>query len=294
MATQQQIIEAFYRLYQAYHNKRFTKSLKFSHKTEKEILPLVRNYLLGYFDSLEPEAMTNITTNYRSRFDFLIDDVVAVELAIRSANKGEYNLKAQKNENEVKKLIKHPNHSLLILFDFKGYRTDQEVKDTLIEYRNIPSLGRGNHHRYPFTVSYFYQDETGELFYQTRRIRVKRRIISLNCDENIAEKINIISQKELSAREYDAETKETIQWYKADVRVKGNELTIEYKNEDGSYNQYKGTETEVDSYRLTSTENPNNYAIVSLFTDEDDMLVIEGTLIEDNYKKEWLIESEMD
>lgn len=289
MVAQQEAIEAFYRLYQAYHNKRFTKTLNFTQKTEREILSLVRSYLLGYFEHLEPEAMIQVGSNYRGRFDFLIDNI-AVEFAVRSANKGGNNLKAKNNVNEIKKLIRYPDHSLMILFDFKGYRTDDEVIATLKEYRNIPSLGRGNHNRYPFTVAYFYQNESGELCYDSRRIRVKRRAVSLTQDKNIIEEFKVINQRGLIATEFDVESGEYIQEYEVEIRVKGNELTIEYRDNEGDYHQYKGIETETDIYELTSTENPTNKAIVSLFIDEEEFLSIEGTLIEDNHKKEWIIE----
>lgn len=289
MVTQQQAIEAFYRLYQAYHNKRFTKTLNFTQKTEREILPLVRSYLFGYFDYLEPEAMIQVSSNCKRRCDFLIDNI-AVEFAVRSANKGENNLKAKNNVNEIKKLIRYPDHSLMILFDFKGCRTDDEVIATLKEYRNIPSLGRGNHNRYPFTVAYFYQDESGDLCYYTKRIRVKRRAVSLTQDKNIIEEFKVINQRGLIATEFDVESGECIQEYEVEIRVKGNELTIEYRDNEGDYHQYKGIETETDIYELTSTENPTNKAIVSLFIDEEEFLSIEGDLIEDNHKKEWIIE----
>lgn len=293
MITQQQAIDAFYRLYQAYHNKRFTKTLNFTQKTEREILPLVRSYLLGYFDYLEPEAMIQVSSNCKSRCDFLIDNI-AVEFAVRSANKGGNNLKAKNNVSEIKKLIRYPYHSLMILFDFKRGRTDDEVIATLKEYRNIPSLGRGNYNRYPFTVAYFYQDESGDLCCDTRRIRVKRRSVSLTQDKNIIEEFKVINQRELIAREFDVETGEYIQEYEVEIRVKGNELTIEYRDNEGDYHQYKGIETETDIYELTSMENHTNKAIVSLFIDEEEFLSIEGELIEDNHKKEWIIEQKQE
>lgn len=292
MATQQQIIDAFYRLYQAYHNKRFAKTLNFTQKTERELLPLVRNYLLGYFDHLEPEAMVQVTASYQGRFDFLIDNV-AVELALRSARKGGNNLRAENNEKEIIKLIKNPDHSLMVLFDFKGRRTDKEVIETLKEYRNIPSLGPGNHHRYPFTVAYFYQAEDGLLYYYTRRIRVKRRPVSLIEDQEIIEQNNIISKRDLTAWEYDLDSRDYIQSYPIEIRVKDKELTIEYQDEEGNYHQYKGSEVELDQYELISSQNSNNKANVSLYIDEDDSLSVDGILVEDGYVKEWIIENEI-
>ena len=183
----------------------------------------------------------------------------------------------------------------MILFDFKGYRADDEVIATLKEYRNIPSLGRGNHNRYPFTVAYFYQDENGELRRKTRRIRVKRRLGSLTQDKDIIEEFKVISQRGLIATEFDVESDKYIQEYEVEIRVKGNELTIEYRDNEGDYHQYKGIETsEPDTYELTSTENPANKAKVSLFIDEEKFLSIEGDLIEDNHKKQWIIERKED
>lgn len=291
MITQEQVIDAFFRLYCAYHNKRFTKTLNFTQKTEQELLPAIRHYLLGYFDQLEPESPVQVTANYQGRFDFLIGNV-AVELALRSARKGGNNLKAEHNVNEVRKLIRHPEHSLMVLFDFKGHRTDEEVIETLKEYRNIPSLGRGNPHRYPFTVAYFYQAEDGQLCYYTRRIRVKRRPVSLIEDQEIIEQNNIISQRELTAREYDLHSGNYLQSYPVEIRVKDKELTIEYQDEEGNYHQYKGTEVELDQYELISSQNSTNKANVSLFIDEDDSLSVEGILAEDGEIKEWIIEKE--
>ncbi|OOF45821.1 hypothetical protein BKK52_11960 [Rodentibacter trehalosifermentans] len=288
MVSQQNVIEAFYRLYQAYHHRHFTKTLNFTQKTEQELLPMVRCYLLGYFDHLEPEAKVQVTNNYQGRLDFFIDNV-AVEFTVRSKNKGANNLKAENNVREIKKLMKHPNHSLMILFDFKKGVTEREVEKILKEYRNIPSLGRGNPHRYPFTVVYFYQDEDGDLCYYPRRIRVKRRPVSLSEDKDIIEKINVINHKNLTAREYD--NGELIHDYPVEVRIKDNELTVEYQDDEGNYYQYKGEKKKRNIYELISTESSNDKATVSLFIDEDDhTLTIEGILIEGGSKKEWIIE----
>lgn len=289
MITQQQVIDAFYRLYHAYHNNRFTKTLNFNQKTERELLPLVRNYLLGYFDHLEPEAIVQVTTNYEGRFDFLIDNV-AVELALKSATKGTHNLKAKNNVNEVKKLIRYSGHSLMVLFDFKGSITDKEVIEILREYRNIPSLGSGNYHKYPFTVAYFYQDEDGQLYYYSRRIRVKKRPVSSTSNLNTINQPSLINKTDLKAQEFDPNTGKRIEDYSVQVIIKDKELTIEYQDKQGNYHQYKGSEKESDKYLLISSQNSQNYASVSLSIDEENILALEGSLFEDGYKKDWIIE----
>lgn len=290
MTTQQQVIDAFYRLYQAYYNKSFTKSLNFRNKKERELLPFVRNYLLGYFDTLEPEALIDVSKSYRGRFDFIIDNI-AVEFVVRSVNQtGDTILKAKKNLTEIQKLIRHPKHSLLILFDFKGNKTYKEVLSILSEYREIPSLGKGNYHRYPFTVVYFYKNEEEYLCYEPRRIRVTKRPISLMNDSDTINQLRLINKSNLRALEYTLNTDEVIEDYPVQVIIKDKELTIEYQDYEGNYYQYKGSKIESDKYQLISSQAPQNYASVSLFIDEENTLTIEGTLFEDGQQKEWLIE----
>ncbi|OOH90282.1 hypothetical protein BMT54_05120 [Pasteurellaceae bacterium 15-036681] len=294
MVSQKAVIQAFERLYHAYHDKRFTKSLNFTKKTEQDLLPLVRNYLLGYFDYLEPEVATRVTMGKSSRIDFMIDNV-AVEFAVRAANRVGNNLKADKNKNEVKKLITYSDHSLLILFDFRKNVSHLEVMNTLIEYRNIPSLGRGNHHRYPFTVVYFFRNEEGELCGIPRRIRVPKRPIALreyiNLTEQQEKTAKFISRRGIVACEYELGKPKQV--YCVEVRIESDKLTIEYQDNSGKYYQFKGNSiTGSDRYELVSSDNSNDKAIVSVFIDEDEKITIEGTLYEDGEEKGWLIEDE--
>ena len=63
------------------------------------------------------------------------------------------NVSATVNAAEVKKLIKYDGLAILVLFDFSKtpYREDQ-----IENFRDWPSLGKGNHKKSAFNVAYFY------------------------------------------------------------------------------------------------------------------------------------------
>ncbi len=134
-------------------------------KNEKELLPLIRYYLLGYFDRLEPEQKIKITRTKNGQIDFIIDGV-AVEFAVKNSNYNRSILNKNTNQDEVKKLMRYNGKSLLVLFDFSKNTDDEIVERKLEEYGDRPSLGQGNYHKYPFNVVYFYQNDESEVSYQ--------------------------------------------------------------------------------------------------------------------------------
>ncbi len=153
--TVKEVVEAFELLFISLHRKEFTKTLCLNEWGERELLPLVRTYLLGYFgESLVPEAKTKLPGSLSGNgyIDFLIDNI-AVEFAVRKPTAAKSNLSASVNSSEVKKLMKHDGLAVLILFDFsKTPYTEEKIE----RFRDWPSLGQGNHKKSPFNVAYFY------------------------------------------------------------------------------------------------------------------------------------------
>lgn len=153
--TVKEVVEAFDLLFAALHRKEFTKTLCLNEWGERELLPLVRTFLLGYFgESLMPEAKTKLpgTLSGEGLIDFVIDNV-AVEFAVRTPYASKSNVSATVNSPEIKKLIKHDGLAVLILFDF----SDTPYTEEQIErFRDWPSLGKGNHKKSAFNVAYFY------------------------------------------------------------------------------------------------------------------------------------------
>ena len=169
--TVKEVVEAFELLFISLHRKEFTKTLCLNEWGERELLPLVRTYLLGYFgESLVPEAKTKLPGSLSGNgyIDFLIDNI-AVEFAVRKPTAAKSNLSASVNSSEVKKLMKHDGLAVLILFDFsKTPYTEEKIE----RFRDWPSLGQGNHKKSPFNVAYFYL--AGKMpEYYTKNIRVR-------------------------------------------------------------------------------------------------------------------------
>lgn len=171
--TVKEVARAFHVLYEGLRDSAFTKSLRLNECTERELLPLVRTFLLGWFGQgrVAPEIMSALpgrATRF-GRLDFLVDGV-AVELAVRCKDGLRSNLSAAVNADEVKKLMKYDGLAVLVLLDF----TDDPLGDEAIEkFRDWPSLGKGPHKKSPFNVSHHYRDpESKRLVYHGLRIRV--------------------------------------------------------------------------------------------------------------------------
>ncbi len=153
--TVKKIVDAFELFFDSIHSKDFSKTLKLHEYTERELLPLVRTFLLGYFgESLVPEAKAVLpgSLSGNGRVDFLIDGV-AVELAVRARDAAKSTVSATVNSSEVRKLMKHDGQAVLVLLDFsKSPHSEESIES----FRDWPSLGKGNHKKSPFNVAYFY------------------------------------------------------------------------------------------------------------------------------------------
>lgn len=153
--TVSEVVAAFTLFFEAVNSKKFSKTLKLHECNERELLPLVRTFLLGYFgESLVPEAKVVLpgSLSGNGRIDFLIGNV-AVELAVRSRNAAKSTVSATVNSSEVKKLMKHDGLAVLVLLDFSKTPYSEEAIEA---FREWPSLGKGNHKKTPFNVAYLF------------------------------------------------------------------------------------------------------------------------------------------
>jgi hypothetical protein len=152
--TIKEVRSAFRLLYKNIHEKEFRKSLPLNHWKERDLLPITRSFLLGYFGRVAPEYEVPLPGNGTGygRVDFLIGDV-AVEFAVRRPFDQRGPLSAKVNSNEIKKLMMYDGLSVLVLFDFsKSPFKDQQLEG----FRDWPTLGRGKFNRSAFNVSYHY------------------------------------------------------------------------------------------------------------------------------------------
>ena len=115
-----EVTECFEYLFSSLYRKAFVNPLRLNECNERELLPLVRCYLLGGFaDSLSPEVRGKLPGSLSGHgyIDFVIDDV-AVEFAVREPGAARSTLSASVISTEVKKLMKYDGKALLVLFDF--------------------------------------------------------------------------------------------------------------------------------------------------------------------------------
>jgi hypothetical protein len=161
---------AFELLFSKLIDKSFAKTLGFEEWGEKNLLPSVRTFLLGYFrHSVTPEVQSPLpgTVTGIGKIDFLIDDI-AIEFAVRKPNDSKNKILNNVNETEVKKLLKYQGKSLLVLFDFSQ---DPLESSDLEAFRYLPSLGKGNHNKSPFQISYFFKNGN-DVGHHKKQIRV--------------------------------------------------------------------------------------------------------------------------
>jgi hypothetical protein len=148
------IIDAFDLFYTSLRRPEFRKSFVFTDRSEQELLPLVRTFLLGYFGpKANPEHWTTLpgaVTGW-GRFDFMVNNI-AVEFAVRRPWCPKGDVMPTKNAGEVRKLLKHDGRGVLVLFDFSAKPLQ---RGELERYRELPSLGRGSHRKSPFSGAYF-------------------------------------------------------------------------------------------------------------------------------------------
>ncbi len=148
-------VEAFELFYGSLWRRGFRKSLRLHEFSERQLLPLLRTFLLGYFGkSLVPEAGSKLpgSLSGSGRIDFVIRDI-GIEFVVRRPSSARAVISAQANQTEVRKLLKHDGHALLVLFDLSPKPVDA---DWLEAYRDLPSLGRGPHRRSAFNLAYFH------------------------------------------------------------------------------------------------------------------------------------------
>ncbi|RCX01307.1 hypothetical protein DFO56_10411 [Kosakonia sp. AG348] len=153
-----EITDCFEYFFSSLYRREFVKTLRLNECSERELLPLVRCYLLGWFaDNVSPEVKSRLpgTVSGHGFIDFVIDDV-AVEFAVRKPTAARSNVSATVNSTEVKKLMKHDGKALLVLFDFSDTPYSEEQIES---FRDWPSLGRGNHRKSAFNVVYFFVEK---------------------------------------------------------------------------------------------------------------------------------------
>ncbi|UGB44642.1 hypothetical protein LQ772_11645 [Frateuria edaphi] len=154
MTTVTAVTDAFDLLYRSLHDRTYRKSLSLHKCGERELLPIARSFLLGYFGKVMPELACKLpgSASGTGRVDFCVDGI-AIEFAVRKPLGSRGNLSAVANAGELKKLLKYDGRSLLVLFDFsKKPFTDAQLD----RFRDWPSLGKGNHKVSAFNVAYFY------------------------------------------------------------------------------------------------------------------------------------------
>lgn len=166
-----EVVNSFSYLYSSLWRKEFTKTLRPGEYSERELLPLLRFYLLGRFgDKVSPEVRAILPGALRGsgRLDFMIGDV-AVEFAVRRRNDRACSLRPEYQTTEVKKLLKYDGKGVLILFDLSYPPLKLSV---IREYRSLSAMG--NHMKTSFHVAYFYRDEHGSTDYR-RHIKIFKK-----------------------------------------------------------------------------------------------------------------------
>lgn len=164
------IREAFGLLFESIHDRDFRKTIPLHQWSEKELLPLVRTFLLGRFGHCFPETSVRLPhcSSTQGRVDFLIGNI-AVEFAVRRPGDQKAPLSTRVNRDEMIKLMLHDGPGLLVLFDFSRYPFNEE---DIERFRDYPSLGKGNYRKSPFHVAYYYKAQA-----HPRKIEViKKRI----------------------------------------------------------------------------------------------------------------------
>lgn len=159
--------ESFHLLYDSFGESSFVKTQGFEWWGEKNLLPNVRFFLLGYFgNDLEPEYKTELLSSKTGNgyIDFVVGKT-AVEFAVRLPDEKKSKLTAYTNRDERQKLIRrkkmHPwlERGVHILFDFsQDPLSDEQLED----YRELPDFGSGNYNKDNFSVLYFYRSSANE------------------------------------------------------------------------------------------------------------------------------------
>ncbi|WP_145931730.1 hypothetical protein [Yersinia bercovieri] len=167
------VTNSFEYFFHSLYRTEFVKTLRLNECNERELLPLVRCYLLGCFsDDVSPEVLGKLPGSITGNgyIDFVIDDV-AVEFAVRKPTAAKSTVSATVNSTEMKKLMKYNGKALLVLFDFS---TTPYSEAQIEAFRDWPSLGKGNHKKSAFNVAYFYVEKRRPLTFGkiTKNIRI--------------------------------------------------------------------------------------------------------------------------
>ncbi|WP_337028670.1 hypothetical protein [Pantoea eucalypti] len=167
------VTNSFEYFFHSLYRTEFVKTLRLNECSERELLPLVRCYLLGCFsDDVSPEVKGKLPGSITGNgyIDFVIDDV-AVEFAVRKPSAAKSTVSATVNSTEMKKLMKYDGKALLVLFDFS---TTPYSEAQIEAFRDWPSLGKGNHKKSAFNVAYFYVEKRRPLKFGkiTKNIRI--------------------------------------------------------------------------------------------------------------------------
>ncbi|MGC0836972.1 hypothetical protein [Pantoea agglomerans] len=167
------VANSFEYFFHSLYRTEFVKTLRLNECSERELLPLVRCYLLGCFsDDVSPEVKGKLPGSITGKgyIDFVIDDV-AVEFAVRKPTAAKSTASATVNSTEMKKLMKYDGKALLVLFDFS---TTPYSEAQIEAFRDWPSLGKGNHKKSAFNVAYFYIEKRRPLTFGkiTKNIRI--------------------------------------------------------------------------------------------------------------------------
>lgn len=167
------IVEAFELLYISIRERDFRKTLQLDKMSERELAPLVRTFLLGYFGQVSPESRSILPGSLTGQgsIDFIVDDI-AIEFAVRRPHDRRSVLSEVTNSNEIKKLIKYKGRAILVLYDFSK---DHFGREDLERYREWRSLGQGNHKKSAFNVAYFFRhaNESNKIDKITLNVRPK-------------------------------------------------------------------------------------------------------------------------
>ena len=159
--TIEQVSYAFNLFYRNIHRQDFVKSLKLSAHGERDMLPLLRAFLLGFFgESLAPEADANLagTAPDKGNFDFVIE-TAAIAFAVRkkSKDKTKSALSYVAPPSDLANLLKHDGLQVLVLFDFTKHPLSADDIETIATW-DIP--GRGNDTTAVLHVLYFCLEST--------------------------------------------------------------------------------------------------------------------------------------
>lgn len=156
--TVKQVQNAFELLFGGLLDRDFSKTQAFKHWGERDLLPLARCFLLGYFGrSVSPEHPVRhpLAESGEGQVDFMIDGV-AVEFVVRAAEAERAKLYPSSNESELAKLMKHSDDSLLVLLDFSPDPFDPDHLRQLFDDASLGlGLGRGNS-KTRYQLSYYY------------------------------------------------------------------------------------------------------------------------------------------